>query len=184
MIKKIFAIIVLFSICNHDFAQTMDKRTCAKELARITDVPYIPELSGDSLYWNLVIQGKSIVPCLISNLANTTQTNITIPNWGGYYCIGDIAFWILCDIIYDIPLEDIIKENKRYPKSEDITYFSFVTYKKGNRRFLKRKISKWYKENEDRWEWVADTRHYGRTSTNWSYPSDQHPARGYYRLRH
>ena len=98
MIKKIFAIIVLFSICNHDFAQTMDKRACAEEMARITDVPYIPELSGDSLYWNLVIQGKSIVPCLISNLVNTTQTNITIPNWGGYYCIGDIAFSILCEI--------------------------------------------------------------------------------------
>ena len=170
----------MFSICNHDFAQTMDKRTCAEEMARITDVPYIPELSGDSLYWNMVIQGKSIVPCLISNLSNTTQTNITIPNWGGYYCIGDIAFWILCDIIYDIPVKDMIRENKRYPLSEDITYLSFVTYKKGNGRFLKRKISNWYKENENRLEWVVDTAHYGRTSKDWFFPSDQNPAHGYY----
>ena len=47
---RILALIVMFSVCGHVSAQTMNKKACAAELARITDVPYLPELSGDSLY--------------------------------------------------------------------------------------------------------------------------------------
>ncbi|MBO7623923.1 MAG: hypothetical protein J6S82_01290 [Bacteroidales bacterium] len=53
MLKRIFALMVMFSVCGHVSAQTMNKKACAAELARITDVPYLPELSGDSLYYRL-----------------------------------------------------------------------------------------------------------------------------------
>ncbi len=174
---------VLVFSCFCAFAQTTKidcVKDCAREIKRITDVPYLPELSGDSIYWNLVVQGKDIVPCLISNLDNTTKTDINIPNWGGVYCVGDIAFSILDEIIHNIPIEDFIQKNKTYPKSEDLTYFSFVSFKKSNRRFLKKEMRNWYKENKDKLEWVVDTTHYGRTSKDWFYPSDQNPAHGYY----
>ncbi len=181
--KNIFCtLIIIFSLCSHVSAQTAKKAKVARKIAHITDVPYIPELSGDSSYWNLVVQGKSIIPALISNLTNTTKTNISIPNWGGEYCFGDIAFSILEHIIYNIPVEDMIRENKRYPLSEDITYLSFVSFKKSNRRFLRKEMRKWYKENKDKLQWVPDTRHYGRASQDWFYPSDQNPAHGYYSI--
>ena len=39
MLKRIFALMVMFSVCGHVSAQTMNKKACAAELARITDVP-------------------------------------------------------------------------------------------------------------------------------------------------
>ena len=184
MKKILIVIILLFSSYYNVSAQTANKTKIAREIAHITDVPYIPELSGDSSYWNLVVQGKSIIPALISNLTNTTKTNISIPNWGGEYCYGDIAFSILEHIIVGIPIEDFIQKNKTYPESEFITYFSFVSFKKSNRRFLIKEMRKWYKENKDKLQWVVDTRHYGRASADWFYPSDQNPAGGYYKPCH
>lgn len=183
MYKKIFLFVflVLYSSYCVVYAQTT-KFSCAREIACITDVPYYPELSGDSLYWNLVIQGKAVVPCLISNLTNTTKTNIVIPNFGGYYCVGDVSYSIICQIIRNVPIENFIRENKMYPLSEDLTYMSFVTYKRSNRHFLKKKISKWYKENEDRLEWVVDTNNY-RAARDWYYSSNTNPAHGYYIVR-
>ena len=110
MKKILIVIILLFSSYYNVSAQTANKTKIAREIEHITDVPYIPELSGDSSYWNLVVQGKSIIPALISNLTNTTKTNISIPNWGGEYCYGDIAFSILEHIIVGIPIEDFIQK--------------------------------------------------------------------------
>ena len=169
----------LFLFCGYATAQTVKDSGCAKGLAAVKDVPYSPELSGDSNYWALVIQGKNIIPCLISNLTNTTKTNINIPNWGGYYCLGDIAFSILCHIVHNISIEEIISEKDDYPSDEDLTYWSFVSYKKSNRRFLQKKLLHWYEENENNLIWVVDTTCY-RTSNDWYYKSNQNPAQGYY----
>ena len=170
---------VLFLLSSYTTAQTVNDDECIKELALVKDVPYSPELSGDSIYWSLVIRGKNIIPCLISNLTNTTKTNINIPNWGGYYCLGDIAFSILCHIVHDIPIKEIIMEKKDYPSDKDITYFSFVSYGESNRQFLQKKLLQWYEENENKLIWVVDTTSY-RTSIDWYSKSNQNPAHGYY----
>ena len=160
-------------------AQSYKVRHCAEQISFITDVPYLPELSGDSLYWSLVKQGKSVIPCLISNLSNTKQTDVVIPNYGGKNCVGDIAFSILCHIIHNIPIKDFILKNNRYPSSEDMTYMSFVSYRKNNRRFLKRKLREWYSHNQNNLEWVEDTITYN-TARNWFYPLNHNPAHGYF----
>mgnify|MGYP003424500678 CR=1 FL=1 len=134
--KNKIALTILFSLLFYGIsAQTMKKECCAKEITKITSVPYVSELSGDSIYWNLVVQGKDILPCLILNLTNTTQTNIDIPNFGGYYCIGDIAFSILCQIIHGIPIKKFIKENKmkvnKYVESKNSNIVNFVRYEVG-----------------------------------------------------
>ena len=170
---------VLFLLSSYTTAQTVNDDECIKELALVKDVPYSPELSGDSIYWSLVIRGKNIIPCLISNLTNTTKTNINIPNWGGYYCLGDIAFSILCHIVHDIPIKEIIMEKKDYPSDKDIIYFSFVSYGESNRQFLQKKLLQWYEENENKLIWVVDTTSY-RTSIDWYSKSNQNPAHGYY----
>lgn len=178
--KNKIALTILFSLLFYGIsAQTMKKECCAKEITKITSVPYIPELSGDSIYWNLVVQGKDILPCLILNLTNTTQTNIDIPNFGGYYCIGDIAFSILCQIIHGIPIEKFIQENKKYPLSEDLNYHSFVSCKNRNRRYLKKKIFNWIKENEAQMIWVVDSNNY-KTTKDWNYQINRNPANGFY----
>lgn len=182
MIKKTIYLLAFSAllIC-YASAQTKIMVECSSELELIKNVPYIPELSGDSIYWSLVIQGKDIVPCLIFNLTNIKKTNIAVPNFGGYYCLGDIAFSILCQIIRNIPIEKIIRGQKKYPLSEDATYWSFVSYNKHNRRFLKNKIIKWYEENENKLIWVVDTNNY-RTSKDWYYKFNKNPAHGYYIL--
>ena len=181
MRKNACVILILILLGNQIYAQSDDGMNVTAEIRLITDVPYLPELSGDSTYWNLVIQGKSIVPSLIKDIANTQPTLIPIPNYGKNYCIGDIAFSILCDIIHGIPIIDFILNKKDYPTTEDDTYLSFVNYNKRNRSYLKRQLKQWYKANEENLIWVTDTLP-KKTSANWPFALKQNPAQGYYKV--
>ena len=67
-------------------------------------MPNLPELSGDSLYWALAMEGLEIVPDLIDIIDDTTETDINIQNRDGYYTIGDISFSILQEIITTLTL--------------------------------------------------------------------------------
>lgn len=181
MKRILIVLLLLFPSYYNVSAQAAEKTRVAREITHITDVPYLPELSGDSAYWNMVIQGKSIVPSLIKNITNTQPTLIPIPNYGKNYCIGDIAFSILCDIIHGIPIMDFILNKKDYPTTEDDTYLSFVNYNKSNRSYLKRQLKQWYKAKEENLIWVADTIS-KKTSANWPFALKQNPAQGYYKV--
>lgn len=142
MKKTVCILFILILSCKYIYAQSANNKNVTCDLELITEVPYLPELSGDSIYWNMVIQGKSIIPSLIKNLSNIEMTLIPIPNYGKNYCIGDIAFSILCKIIHNIPIKEFILKNKSYPITEETTYLSFVNYnKRRNRSFLKKQIN-------------------------------------------
>jgi hypothetical protein len=145
------------------------------KLADITEMPYIPELSGDIRYWEIVTKGLNAVPCLIELLSDTMDTCIPIPNFGDNYKIGDIAHSALQDIIHGIPIADIIPVNDTVGG-----YWIYLNYTTDytNRISYQKKLEKWYQNNHALLLWKEDTRIY-RTSTNWPL-QNRHPAGGYY----
>ena len=53
MRKNACVIFILILLGNQIYAQSDDGMNVTAEIRLITDVPYLPELSGDSTYWNL-----------------------------------------------------------------------------------------------------------------------------------
>lgn len=155
---------------------TFGQADIRKELFDIQDIPYLPELSGDSLYWDLVIQGKTIIPQLIDCITITQKSDISIPNWGGEYTYGDIAFEIINHIIHNIPYKQLFEEQ------EVDTYFSFINSSPQNRKLLQDFMRSWYVENLANLVWISDEHTY-KTARDWKYPSNRHPAGGWYEAK-
>lgn len=179
--RKIILVILLIFNFHQILAQQDKKIGIDTILYQITDVPYIPELSGDSLFWVIVMQGLDVVPSLIEELDDTTITSITIPNFGGFYTIADISFSILGKIIHKLPILDIIRTNKEYPLDEGLTYWSFVKYNYKNRIYLKQELNEWFIRNKEKLIWIPDFREY-KAVPNWKFPTKQYPSKGYYKL--
>lgn len=179
MIKKrivILAVLVLF--CEVADSQRNNTRV---KIKHIRDVPYMPELQKDcpdSIYWALVKEGLDIIPTLINCIDITDSTQIIIPNWGGHYTIGDIAFSIICDIIHGLPLQDFFRKGI-IDTLHPITYHSFICSSKGNRRILQHQLRKWYKENQRHLVWVRDNSTWRIANDCWL-KTNKHPAGGYY----
>lgn len=178
--KKAIVIFVSAFLLFHNisFAQNKD---IIQKLYLIEDIPYIPELSGDSLYWVVVCEGLTVVPQLIKAIDNTDQTQILIPNWGGCYKIGDIAFSIICEIIHGLPLLDMFSKGEKSSNADSLmTYHAFVERSK-NRKILQRQLKKWYKKNHLQLIWINDSQE-KRVADDWKFASKQHPAGGYFRV--
>lgn len=54
-------------------------------------MPYYPELSGDTLFWNITIERKEIIPQLIDHIDDTVMTSANVPNFGGVYTVWDVC---------------------------------------------------------------------------------------------
>jgi len=184
---KTFLFFILFFIFlgfyGYNAISQPNKEQIISIIHQIEDMPYYPELSGDSLFWALAMEGLAIVPNLIDLLDDTTETNISVPNFGRFYTIGDISFCILTDIIHDLPIMDIFKSKKDYHIEGDLVYFEFVRYSKENRNYLKTKLHDWFVENKENLIWVKDKRKFRKVSSDWKYPTNQLPTKGYYKLK-
>lgn len=155
------------------------------EIKHIKDVPYIPELQGDcpdSIYWALVCKGLEIIPQLINCVDITDSTQIIIPNWGGHYAVGDIAFAIICDIIHGLPIQDFFNKGiNDIQEDAPMTYHSFICSSERNRRILQRQLRKWYEKNQCHLVWVIDDSTWREFGDCWLI-SNKHPAGGYYSI--
>lgn len=141
-------------------------------------MPYLPKLSGDSLFWVIVQQKKSIIPCLIRKLSDTTQTKINVPNFGGNYTLGDIANSALMEIM-KFPSLDLV--DHKTEGSGYLDYWTFVRSSYKNRILYQKRVKDWYIQHEEKLVWKIDSMAY-RTSHDWKFKSKQHPAGGYYKL--
>jgi hypothetical protein len=147
-----------------------------ESIKNIQEMPYIPELSGDKIYWEIVKEGKNAIPYLINKIDDETPTDAVVPNIGGNHVVGDIAILILQNIVRDIPIISCVGGSE---KNGSMDYWRFVRSNTRNRRYLKDRVRGWYLKNKDRLEWKADTRVY-RASADWPYENKNHPAGGYY----
>jgi hypothetical protein len=181
MRKRIVISAMLVLFCEVAVSQC---NNICNEIKHIRDVPYIPELQEDcpdSIYWALVKEGLNIIPTLIKCIDITDSTQIIIPNWGGHYTVGDIAFSIICDIIHGLPLQDFFK--KGIIDTIPTTYHSFICSSKRNKQILQNQLRRWYKENHRQLVWVTDHSTWRIADDCWL-NTNEHPAGGYYTINY
>lgn len=149
------------------FDTVSQKRLEPKELEALTDslkfvadVPYICEDSvfsnykpgcGDRIFWRVVQQKKSVIPFLMDKLDDTTQTIVSVPNFGGYYTVADIAYTAMQEIIADIPTFELLgvefdKEGCGY-----CAYWNYLREDISHRKHFQREVRKWEKRLGGRW---------------------------------
>ncbi|MCB0736552.1 MAG: hypothetical protein KDC92_03495 [Bacteroidetes bacterium] len=147
-------------------------------IKEIKKMPYIPELSGDSLFWSLVQKKLEVVPELINCLNDTTITQANVPNFGGYYTVADISYYIISEIIKDIPTDQFV-DTVNSGAGGYWMYWNFVRTSYDNRLSFQKDVEKWYDINKSKLVWVEDNRKY-RTAIDWKFPTSRHPAGGHY----
>lgn len=151
-----------------------------RDIAKISSMPYIPELSGDSLFWKITTNRKEIIPALINHIDDTASTFANVPNFGGVYTIGDVCIRAIKEIIFDFPTIKLIEKDSSVIAEKGFgVYWEYVRKSIENRRSLKKIVTKWYKENEQKLVWVDDERLYS-TADETEAPAQKRPAGGYY----
>lgn len=174
----IIAICILFSITSFCQNNIEDKLTRIKD---IKYMPYYPQLSGDSLFWELVKIDSSEIQTLINNIDDSSMTNVNVPNFGGNYTVGDICFEALKHIIYDIDTKSFIPDS--IDKSDGYHYYwNFVRASNSNRAAFKNEVLNWYETVKYTLIWVEDIQE-KRVARDWQYSSKTHPAKGYYKQK-
>jgi len=151
------------------------------KLNDIDSMPYVPEYSGDSVFWELVIMGKDAIPSLINKIVDTTLTEIIVPNCGGFYRIGDISYIVIMEIIRSIPTFELAQIPKKEVKSRGFcTYWEFIRKGFNNRKLFQINVNDWCLINKDNLLWIKDTLEFRGGTHN--YPR-KNPANGYYKIK-
>lgn len=177
LVIRFISLILIFVSCD-----TQKKLFDIKidNLRYINAMPYIPELSGDSLFWVVVKEKKAIVPYLINKLSDTTKTAATVPNFGGYYTVSDIAYKAINEIIPDIPTLELAEDsNNPEPRDGYSGYWNYTRRSYTNRLNFQSNVRQWYNKNKSNLKWIKYTEKF-RTAPDWKFKTSQHPAGGYY----
>lgn len=147
---------------------------------RIDFLPYIPDLSGSKDFWELV-KRRDLVFCIVQSIADTSATHIPIPNSGGNYLVGDVCLVALENIILCFPTDSILNiiDNEYLGSNKNAVVFLHKN------KLLYNSFSilteKWIMDNMDNLVWLQDFRKF-RTSSDWQYDNNEHPAGGYFVL--
>ena len=120
------------------------KEPCS-EITAVRHIPFHPEdRVDDPAYNELIKKSWSVVPCLISEITNSSLT--PDPRSAPIYPkvrLGDVAFWILKDIT-NLPYDEMFPAavSRRFPKEGVYVYFHWVN-RDANRRKLQQNVEKW-----------------------------------------
>jgi hypothetical protein len=112
---------------------------------------------GDDFFWNVVSLKQNVIELLIDKLDDTTVTQSFVPMYGYYFTVADLAFWVLVEIVRDIPKFKLmgVKEDKSGEyASTDRPYWDFVNKGLKNRQKFKVAVKNWYHKNKDNLVWV------------------------------
>ncbi len=179
--NKVFIIILIILLNINCYSQNKDLKRIVNNLKNIKEMPYIPELSGDSLFWVVVKQKKKIIPYLIDKLDDTTKTSAIVPNFGGNYTVADVAYGAITKIIHDIPTSEFIGD-KSVQKNGYQEYWKYTRKNLKNRKIFKHKVKKWYKSNKRKLVWY-ELKEKIRSASDWKFEENTHPSGGYYKLK-
>lgn len=154
---------ILFLLPCLPFAQT-DNKKLVDSLKFVTDMPYIcrdtvpTELSvgcGDKIFWRTVKQKQNIIPFLIDKLSDTTQTEASVPNFGGQYTVADIAYTALQEIIKDIPTFKLLGVKFDENGCGYCSYWNHLGKDIKNRKKFQSNVRNWYEKNKTNLVWVS-----------------------------
>lgn len=170
-------VIVCCTCCKGSFQAELSK------IPQITHMPYFPELTGDSLFWELSKKKLKIVPALIAGISDTTRTKATVLNFGGVYTVGDVCVRLIEEIIQDFPTTRLIETDKLVLQKEGYgVYWRYVRKSHENRISLEENARRWFNQNKRNLVWVNDERLYA-TSDNEDSKLSRRPAGGFYTLK-
>jgi len=126
----------------------------------VSDIPYICRDTvlenytpgcGDRIFWKVVKLGKDVVPYLIDQLDDTTQTLAEVPNFGGYYTVADVAYVAMQEIIADIPTFELMGIEFDSLGCGYCAYWNHLRSGISNRKHFQREVRKWEKTLGGRW---------------------------------
>jgi hypothetical protein len=157
----------------------MSQGTVADSLRFVQDMPYICDNlvfgpagmernesgsgCGDPIFWRAV-QGKAaIIPLLIRKLRDTTITEATVPNFGGNYAVGDVAWSALQEIVHGLPgwgpigIGLLGVEFDRH-NCGSCAYWNHLRADPKNRVAFSKSVKKWYRRHRKELVWVKSER--------------------------
>jgi hypothetical protein len=156
--------------CPVFLAVTPSKFVCPFAFASINEMPYLPEYgSGDQAYWDVVRKGKLALPDLLRCMDADVETSALVPNFGGHYTTGDIAFHAIMDIVHGLPVIEWT-DNHDHPQFDNLgfgIYWSYVRSSPSNRMRLRKRCSSWLQEHDHLLFWHQEP---------------DHPANGWYEV--
>jgi hypothetical protein len=181
---KLITYILLLLPCL-TFAQAGNKKL-VDSLKFVTDIPYIwvdtipTELSvgcGNKIFWRVVKQKKDIIPFLLDKLSDTTQTEATVPNFGGQYTVADIAYAALQEIIKDIPTFKLLRVKFDKNGCGYCSYWTYLRKDIKNRKKFQSNVRNWYDTNKSNLVWVTSNQFLNCDCAG------QHPNGGHFELK-
>lgn len=146
----------------------------------VKDMPYICDGGsgcGDSHFWEVVKQKQAIIPFLLEKLSDTTQTEVFVPNFGGLYTVGDVAYTALEEIVHGIPTFKLLGRKFDTHGCGYCVYWSHLRKNPQNRLRFQRKVRKWYEQHKANLVWVNSN----EFSTCDCF--GQHPNSGHFELK-
>jgi hypothetical protein len=154
-----------------------------QQLKQAKELPYFVKLSGDSIFWEIIKERKSIIPTLISHIDDTVSTKAFVPNFGGNYTVGDACVMALQEIIEGFPTLALLGSDSLAIQEYGYgAYWQYVRENYENRTVLKEKARVWYIRNKHNLIWVEDKKLYPQSDDENS-SLRIHPANGYYIVR-
>jgi len=151
----ILAFIPLLSIAQADNNGLVDS------LKYVTDMPYMCESEkpydvgcGSEIFWKVVQQKETVIPLLINKLADSTTTEAYVPNFGGQYTVGDIAYCALEEIIHGIPTFKLLGVKFDTHGCGYCAYWNHLRRDIKNRKKFQAAVRSWYEKNKSNLIWI------------------------------
>lgn len=174
------------------FAQGTDNKKLIDSLRFVTEMPYACEVilnsnspsnrdtmiynigCGDRFFWQVVKGKQDIIPLLIDKLDDTTQTEASVPYFGGQYTVADIAYTALQEIIKDIPTFELLKTKFDSNGCGYCSYWNYLRKDIKNRRKFKDAVSSWYDKNKANLVWVTSNQFLTCGISGFNHPNGGH----------
>src|SRR5688500_15883894 len=139
-----------------------DNKRLVDSLRYVTDMPYMCESEkpydigcGSEIFWKAVQRKEKIIPFLIDKISDSTTTKAYVPNLGGQYAVGDIAYFALLEIIDGIPTFELLGVKFDNHGCGFCSYWNYLRNDIENRERFEKSVRKWYKDNKSKLIWVS-----------------------------
>lgn len=186
---------LLVSVCFLCNAQSDFIKTTIDNLRFVKDMPYICEIvwsknipstkntfiydtgCGDKIFWDVVRLKDKAIPYLIAKLNDSTEVEASVPNTGGQYAVGDVAYVALEEIIKGIPTYELLAVKFDEHGCGECAYYNHLRKSIHNREKFKKAVSKWFDKNKLNLVWIVSN----EFST--CDCSGKHPNGGHYEIK-
>ncbi len=157
LLTLMLLLLPLLTVAQTDYNRLVDS------LKFVSDMPYIchdtlaTELSfgcGDPIFWQVVKQKQDIIPFLLDKLSDTTQTETSVPYFGGQYTVADIAYTALQELIKDIPTFELLGVKFDKNGCGYCSYWNHLQKDLKNRKKFQTNVRNWYDKNKTNLVWV------------------------------